>query len=301
MRILSILVRHGRQQYAGALADLQTYQRQRLPDARCDVLVVDNGPGPVLRGAGEPETIAGPNDHWEFSAWDAGLAHVGDRLGAYDLVHLVTSAFRTLYTRYIDRCDTRTLRRALGRRAAVGHVDCYDTAIEVLGHRSQSWLRSSFLFLPPSELRRLGSLVAVRDGEPFFSGDPARPFRPEAPLSPTYQRYLLGWLTGEGTGQGTEWHSRFSLTAETLPRFEAKTLAILNEHLLTARLRRQGCAVVDATWLAGRSGRPRWWSGALVIPPWDEQLAGRDADAIAVARVEPPPGPEARVRGEGAT
>ena len=83
------------------------------------------------------------------------------------------------------------------------------------------------------------------DGTAFFSGDPANPFRVDAPLDDEYRANILGWLVGEGTGQGVVWHSRFDLDQSALALFEAKTLAILNEHALTIRLRAQGCATVD--------------------------------------------------------
>lgn len=283
MRILSILARHGREAHPGALDDLRAYHRACLPSARCDLLVVDNA-DPGAPRPGEPETIAGSGRSREFSAWDEGIAHAGLRLWDYDLVHLVTSAFRALYTRYLDRCDERTLALAAGRGLAVGHVDYYDQPVELLGCRSQCWLRSSFVFLPPSELLALGPLAALRESGRFFSGDPAAPFREDAPLSAQYRRYILDWLTGAGTGQGTTWHSRFGLDAATLPTFEAKALAILHEHLFTIRLRRQGCAVADATWLATRAARGARPGAALPIPGWRDQLAGRDTDAIPLAR-----------------
>lgn len=282
MRILTILARHGRERYACALADLRAFQATQLGSARCDLLVVDNAPGPLSVGPEDPETIPASDADREFSAWDAGLAHVGARLQRYDLVHLVTSAFRMLHSRYVDRCDARTLRRIVGTRAAIGHVDYYDDPVELLGARSQHWLRSSFLFLPPAELLALGPLAGVRDRAAFFSGDAARPFRADAPLSPRYQRYLVDWLTGPGTGQGTEWHSRFALDQATLPFFEAKAIAIMNEHLLAIRLRDQGCTLVDATWLATWASRHAWWPRRPRVPGWTEQLARRDTDAVVV-------------------
>jgi hypothetical protein len=282
MRILSILARYGTEKYPEALSDLRSFHRARLPSANCDVLVVDNAGGEFR---GEPrgiQVIGGSNRNWEFSAWDEGLTHVGARIREYDLVHLVTSAFRTLYTRYIDRCDERTLGLIMGRRVALGHVDYYNEPVELLGNLSQCWIRSSFLFLPPTELAKLGTLVGVTDPAPFFSGSPATPFRADAPVSENYRRYVVDWLTGGGTGQGVTWHSRFALTSDTLQHFHSKALAIFNEHLLTIRLRRQGCAIVDATWLATQSTRRH--SHADPIPDWREQLAGRDTDAIDVRR-----------------
>jgi hypothetical protein len=281
MRVLSILARHGSTKYTGAIDDLQDFRRTRLPSAHHDLLVVDNAlEGREAASAEGHEVIAGSNRCWEFSAWDEGLAHVGARIWDYDFVHLVTSAFRTLYTRYIDRFDEQMLGSVADRGAAVGHVDCYNQPIELLGNRSQCWLRSSFVFVPPAELVALGSLAGVRDPAPFFSGNPADPFLPDAPLCDVYRGYLLDWLTGPGTGQGTVWHSRFVLDRETLPFFQAKVLAILNEHMLSIRLRRQGCALVDATWLATHAERRRRAARPGPFPGWRDQLAERDTDAV---------------------
>jgi len=295
MRILSLFVRHGSTKYADALTDLRELHRTRLPSAQHDVLVVDNALDPrTAANDGDCVVIAGSNRGWEFSAWDEGLAHVGAKIWDYDFIHLVTSAFRTLHTRYIERCDERTLELVAGRGVAVGHIDCYDEPVELLGNRSQAWIRSSFVFLPPAELATLGRVVSVTDPGAFFTSDPANPFRLDAPLSERYRRYVLDWLTGPGTGQGTIWHSRFELTAKTLPFFQAKTLAILNEHLLAIRLRRQGCALVDATWLATEARRGRGLRLAA-FPDWREQLAGRDTDAMIVPRPGMATPPQGRV------
>jgi len=135
------------------------------------------------------------------------------------------------------------------------------------------------MFLPPAELRLLGSLVSIDDQASFFSGNPDAPFRSSAPLSANYQKYILDWLTGSGTGQGVEWHSRFGLTPESLAFFEAKAAAILNEQMLSVRLRAQGCALVDATWLATRRIRSPAGHPLDAIPSWRRQVTTRDTDA----------------------
>ena len=168
-----------------------------------------------------------------------------------------------------------------GRAAAVGHIDAFNASVWIDRQVVQSWIRSSFVFLPPLELRLLGSLVSIRDKTPYFSGDPAAPFSPAAPLSQQYQQNILGWLTGAGTGQGTEWHSRFQLSQETLGFFENKSIAILNEQMLSCRLRAQGCHLVDATWLATRADWPALGGRELgEIPDWRTQLAERDEASL---------------------
>ena len=281
-RIVTLLARYGAAKYRDALPDIRALFAQQMPEFGHETVVIDNalgrdhverlGPGIAL--------IGGDNAAWEFSAWDRGVAHLGPRLDEYDWVHLATSAFRQLYTRYLDRFDADMLDLVAGRAAAVGHIDHFNEPVAFAGRSLQSWLRSSFVLLPPAELRLLGSLASVTDRSRLFSGDHAAPFRADAPLSAAYQKNILGWLTGEGTGQGTEWHSRFVLSEQTLRFFEDKTVAVLNEQMLTSRLRVQGCGIVDATWLATRAGQSFPAVRPLgAIPDWRVQVTSRDVDA----------------------
>jgi len=275
LRIATLFVRHGTAKYTDSLDALLAHYARHLPSVEREILVIDNA---LPESHVEPKKdgvtlIGGSNEHWEFSAWDSGIRFLGSRLRGFDVVHLVTSAFRELYNDYIDLCDERLLSSVRRRSIALGHIDHYGEPVHFLGRVSQSWIRTSFLFLPPHELAMLGSLVSVRDEAQFFGGDAAAPFLPDAPLNAGYRQNILGWLTGAGTGQGTEWHSRFNLTAETLPRFRAKAMAILNEHALSIRLREQGCATVDVTWLANQRKAGRQADAAW--PHWSEQVARR--------------------------
>jgi hypothetical protein len=221
--------------------------------------------------------VAGDNRAWEFSAWDKGVQRVGAEIWSFDLVHLVTSAFNTLYTAYIPRVTTDMLKWVAEHPVFLGHIDCFNEPVQLLSYYSQHWTRSCFIFLRPAELKALGSLVTVGRGSGFFSGDPLAPFSAMAPLSANYQRNIISWLTGADIGQGVCWHSAFELGPDRLRYFEDKTLAILNEHLLSIRLRAMGCAGIDVTWLHGRMGEmqePSWNVG------WLEQLRDRPVDAV---------------------
>ena len=281
-RVVTLLARHGDAKYRNALPDIRALFAQQMPEFGHEVVVVDNalggdhaeplGPGITL--------VGGDNAAWEFSAWDRGIAHLGPRLDEYEWVHLATSAFRQLYTRYLDRFDADMLGLLAGRAVAVGNIDHFNEPVAFAGRSLQSWLRSSFVLLPPAELRLLGSLNSVADRSRLFSGDPTAPFRGDAPLSAAYQQNILGWLTGAGTGQGTEWHSRFRLSERTLRFFEDKAVAVLNEQMLSSRLRAQGCATVDATWLATRAGQSFPAVRPLgAIPDWRVQVTSRDVDS----------------------
>jgi hypothetical protein len=283
-RVLTILARFGTAQYANAEGEIAELFGRQMPAIDRDVLVVDNArPRHAVDDRDDGTTlIGGDNSAREFSAFDRAIEFLGSRIWSYDLVHFATSAFNQLYVAYLHRFDTRLLEALTGRAVCVGHVDCYNEPIDVLTYRSQHWIRSCFFFMPPAEVRALGSFVSVTEPARFFSGDPDDPFRADAPISERYREYITHWLTGGDIGQGVEWHSRFALTPGTLPEFEQKTRAILNEQLLGIRLRAMGCRVVDVTWLSSmlrhRAPRDIAWSTS-----WREQIANRDRDVVAPA------------------
>lgn len=281
MRVLTILARYGEEQYATAERDIDDLFTRQLPGIDREVVVVDNALAPDLAEKdGRRSLIGGDNAHREFSAFDVAVERAGRTLDDFDLVHFVTSAYNQLYTAYLERFTEPLLAAVARRSACVGHIDCYNTPVGIGPFISQHWLRSCFFFTTPAQVRALGTFVSVPDPSRLFSGDPASPFRADAPVSQTYQRYVIDWLIGADIGQGVTWHSRTSLTPEGLPTFEFKAASIFNEHLLSIRLRAQGCPVVDVTWLSTLVG------GAGEIPwnmNWRQQLASRDRDAIAVS------------------
>lgn len=282
MRVLTIFVRYGTEKYSRAEQDLADLFRVQLPGVKRDTVVVDTAlPSSEIDTRSGRVVIGGDNSSWEFSGFDSGLSYIGDQILNYDLVNLTTSAFRQLYTGYLERFRSNVLESIIGRPVCLGHIDCYNESIEVVGCHSQHWVRSSCLFIPPAELKMLGTLVSTNNRHEWFSGDPAKPFRPDAPLSAAYRRLITDWLTGEQIGQGTTWHSRISLDDRNLHRFEQKATAILNEHLLALRLRAAGCRTIDVTWLSGvLAGLCR--AAVDWDTPWWRQLAERDRDAIKV-------------------
>jgi hypothetical protein len=283
LRVLTILARFGSNQYADAEATLADLFARYLPGVERDVIVVDNAlPREYVAEREGSVLLGGDNGSREFSAFDCAVRFVGARIWSYSFVHFATSAFNTLYVAYLDRFSPSLLAATAGRPACIGHVDCYNQPIEINGHSSQHWVRSCFFFLPPAEVKALGSFVSVADGAPFFSGDPESPVRADAPLDRQYREYITDWLTGGGVGQGVTWHSTFTLTRDTVGAFEQKARMIFNEQLLSLRLQALGCHLLDVTWLSARLRRhaPHEvpWSAS-----WREQLANRDRDALIVA------------------
>ena len=281
MRVACIFLRHGTRKFPHAEEAWDELFERQMPEVERETVVVDTTMpcGHLERTAAGRVVLGGDNHFSEFSAADGALAWFGPRISSYDLVNISTAAFQTLYVRYLERFDIRMLKAIADKPVCVGHIDCYNEPVRLLSYYSQHWIRTSFLFLPPAELRALGSLVSFVDRDRVFSGNAASPFRQDAPLSERYQAYIHEWLTGGDIGQEVRWHSGAKLTQENLPEFERKTMAILNEHLFAIRLRALGCRVVDTTWLATQlaiAADPniRWALG------WREQLATRDTDPL---------------------
>jgi hypothetical protein len=287
VRLLVVLARHGSVRYPDAIERVRRRVGRSFPGTSVHTLVVDNAEvlGTHEQVDSSTEIIGGSNHAWEFSAWDEGLAHLEPALMDFDGVVLCTSAFEELYSSYLDRFSNHTLEFVRRRSVVVGHLDYYNQPVVVAGSVNQSWLRTSFVLLAPRQLRRLGALTSTIEASRLFSGDHRAPFAADAPVSSGFQRNVLTWLTGDGTGQGVEWHSRFELDGPSLERFERKCAAIVNEQLLTCRLRALGCQPVDVTWFAGRVP-----AGTLdvVVPAWQVQVVGRTVDAGPESLLEPP-------------
>jgi hypothetical protein len=153
VRILTIFTRYGRKKYASAERELDELFDTQLPAAERDVVIVDTALTPgVVEPAGRRTLLGSDNEAWEFSAIDTAVSFLGNRLWAYDLVNVATSAFRQLYVGYLERFTPAVLQAIEGRPVCLGHIDGYNEPIRVLEYVSQHWIRTSCFFLPAGEL-----------------------------------------------------------------------------------------------------------------------------------------------------
>ena len=226
--------------------------------------------------------IGGDNSASEWSAVDAAIAHVGRGVRGYDLVNIVTAAFQQLYVAYLERFTPTVLDAIAGQRVCLGHIDCYNEEIGILTYRSQHWLRTSFVMIAPGELSLLGSVVSVRDREPWFSGQSDAPFAANAPMSPNYPEVhprlaaRRGHRTGRPLAQVAVARRRGAcgLRAEDA-RYPQRAPAGDSPSRRRLPGRRRHLAIVGAR---APAQTPDWTT------PWWEQLAGRNRDAM---RIEP--------------
>jgi hypothetical protein len=226
--------------YGPALDRLREYL-DPIPFCNKTYFVIDNkAEGSEVQQTGEwTYAVGGDNSLREFSAWQRGL-EVLQRWGDnFQSVLLCNEAFLAPGECYVkDYAWSATLRSRF-LISAVGRIDTYHEPIQALGYDVSKWLCTNCVFLPGRVVRRLDSVVSVdnkaidifvpREYDPAY-------FRPDAPISARYKELIVEWLT-------VRWHSAFVINDATWQLFRTKVQAILNEALLTAKLRACGFAI----------------------------------------------------------
>ena len=103
MRILTLLVRHGTDKFPGAIDDVAALFARQFHEVEWDLIVIDNKlPEDYVEGLGSGHVlIGGSNAMREFSAWESGLAFVGQRLGGYDFINQPPKPFALFIRRIL--------------------------------------------------------------------------------------------------------------------------------------------------------------------------------------------------------
>jgi glycosyltransferase involved in cell wall biosynthesis len=191
--------------------------------------------------------LGGDNSAFEFSAFERGISFLEASGAKPDLYVLVTDAYLAYGSDYLDLIDRRALKHSIDFQACVGWADSFLQECTLLGYTYKTWLRTSFLLVPAALMPKIWPLKTPLDKARFFSSNPAEPFLPTAPMSSNLRDLILSWLTkNKGSLESDqEWHSQFELTAENFDYFKNKACAIFREHLLSARLQKEGFNCYD--------------------------------------------------------
>ena len=244
LNVLCLFLRYGTKDYPESMVDLQNWYEKKMPGTKVTIWIIDNKIKNEFEGFDLKtgfRLFSGNNTEREFSAFQKILTEHRDEIGSYDIIHFVTSAFNSLFTNYLDYFSKGLLELVTHRSLCLGHIDAYDEPILIENETSQSWIRTCFFFMSSETVRAIPDFVSFREESQFF--DVAGNFLSQSSLSENYKKYISDWLCGE-TMQGVPWHNRILDPAE----FKAKALAILNEHMLSIRLRKAGVDLVDIYW-----------------------------------------------------
>jgi glycosyltransferase involved in cell wall biosynthesis len=261
LKILSLFLRYGDSDYKGAYQNLMDFYAH-LPGLSVESVLIDTAlPDGVKAWIGScARLLAGDNQRGEFSGWDTAITTYRKRLSDFDLVHLVTSAFKNEYNGFYKLvCKEMFGYVHATPGVLLAHVDAYPEPVRLFGRCFQTWACSKFLLARPADILALGGLTGPFSGADFFA-EGSEPFRHKAPLSTNYKHFLLDWLTGDGLPDG-KWHSVFRYSAQDIAKFRFKALRILDEHSLSMRIRESGVRIVDYTWW--HANQHQVWDTAL--------------------------------------
>lgn len=276
MKILCVFIQNGGEKYPNSLAELDAwYAKHGLLQER-ELRIIDNSlpsGSPIIRLGTRTRIQPGDNSAWEFSSWRKAIQDELDQNDQhYTLVHCVTSAFNTLYTRYLDHFSPWMLKLVDERKMALGHVDTFPSPMRFENRAVESWIRSCFFFLPWDDaLPSKRSWVRFNSREQLFVSENNCSFLPQGPFSRELQEHFTGWLLGRERG-GHVWHSPIDFSSPTdLSHFQSKCLAIANEQAFSANLRDQGLPICDYCWLWHQSPEKE-----LSVPTIKEQIQFRN-------------------------
>jgi len=244
-RVLCLFLCYGADDCREGFNELVSWYAEKIHSAKVTIWIVDNALEGMVDTV-DPDgyrLLAGDNANWEFSGWQKILSGYGEEIAAnFDMVHFVTDKFNKLYTGYLDHFREDHLNVVRNNPVCLGHIDCYDKPVKLAGNTSSCWIRTCFFFMSLDTLARIGSLISFADRRIFFDGNGQ--FTADAPLSGNYRELIYDWLSGKEL-QGVSWHS----TISDREHFQAKALAILNEHGLSINLRNNGIALIDFCWM----------------------------------------------------
>lgn len=188
--------------------------------------------------------IGGDNTYWEFSGWKKGLSFLKEQDIEVDWVLFVNDSFLSLpnlgYHLDFYKVRINTLLLYNMEDAVVGVIDTSMENHELLGRNVSTWIRSNlfavpwriaktleFTFLDSSQIDAI--FPKAFKSEIFLEGNN---------LNSNLKRFLAKWIT-------QDWHGGRSPAPDNWDHLRAKLIAILNERLLTAKIRESGVPIVD--------------------------------------------------------
>ncbi len=190
--------------------------------------------------------IGGDNSNREFSGWQRGLKFLESADIESDILLFVNDSFLNRAQKgygldyYKSKINTISLSE-LSENEVLGKVDIHDQVETFDGYDVSSWIRSNIFVIPKTVIKKLGFTCIDKDTidqilPVNFSG---RIFNSDNHLLNDYfKEWLKYWIT-------SGWSRSAPINKSNWQFFRAKLVAILNERILTLKLKRAGIKIVD--------------------------------------------------------
>ena len=195
--------------------------------------------------------INGDNSDREFSAWQKGIDKITELKLNYDLILFINEAFLVYKDSYLLKHLKTSVERCLKYNSVVGifDKDQLNRKLSINNYMFSRWLRSNMFFVPKNVMVQLKSLILIKKEEydaiippvfPLIINNYKDCFTTDNTINEDFKQKIYEWLTNE-------WHSKIVLNSDTWNLFRIKAKAIINEALLTSKIRSLG---FDIIWYA---------------------------------------------------
>jgi hypothetical protein len=220
------------------------------------VVVANSADTQAMQFGGADLRVAGSNRNREWSGYDEGMAAVQSTLAEDDGVLFINDTVcqhhlsPAIAIAYFFQIETRRGPYILGFE---DKGPFSEQGEPLLDHRIHGWISTWWFYLSAPAMQKLGKLSA--DVENALPSSAATGTELLGRLPREMAGFLDWYLFGGGPGNGgpytaggktyrRPWKGRTPLTPENFAFFRAKIASILQEYLLTARIRQWG-EVVD--------------------------------------------------------
>lgn len=233
-----------------AFITLQNYLA-KIPNCHITYLRVDNKNEKafIQNTSKNIYTIGGDNTFNEFSGWQKGFINLTTHNIRSDLILFVNDMFLSPGESFLkDYASIELLCKSLIHDCIIGRIDSTNQQFTIYDYDVSQWVCTNCFLAPRKAIETIKDLVSIKDSlddflpsaYPISAGKTLNQeklalhlFKEDAPLNNTYKLWLVEWLT-------KRWHSKFEINERTWVLFRTKVRNILNESLLTARLKRAG-------------------------------------------------------------
>lgn len=244
MKLAILFLEYGNGKYPNSFVRFKPYA-DKLDCSKCYYIIDNMEKENYLIESSNMYRINGDNSNWEFSGWQKGINYLRQNNIHYDAILFANDAFFAYGWSLLEYSNKLNLNKWLQNgNSMMGHIDTKDIELEVFGSDVSHWICTNCFFLPKHILEKMDSIVSVSDeildtivSHKFPGGFEKEAhnnyFQLNSGLNDNYKSMIITWLT-------KEWHGKLKINETTWDFFRNKVRSLLNESLLTSRIKNLG-------------------------------------------------------------
>jgi hypothetical protein len=228
MKISVVYLQYDRNKYPYSFQYITGYLNKI--DAEISYVVVDNfNCNKSIEKFGNVRVMGGDNTNWEFSGWQKGFEYTRNNIDS-DLIifcndSLCSYSHRMLEVEYLEKM----LLSAVERKLFIGKVDrVAKVDFDFMNYNLNEWICSNIFAAAPCAFDDVAIDNSIMFDIDLIAGD-VDGFLANDSIGINLRKHIYNWLS-------YYWHGNFNVRSN-IELFKNKTKAILNEMLLTAKMR----------------------------------------------------------------